>query len=67
MEVLFEGGVVLPQAKDWLKSSLLRLKANAALIVANMARSGKYLMCGISVCTHSYSGVLPHFYLIDID
>lgn len=42
MEILYEEGNTLLQAQEWLKSSLQLHMANAALIVANMARSGKH-------------------------
>lgn len=43
MEVLFEDGNLLRIAKEWLTDSSSQLRmANASLIIANMARSGKY-------------------------
>ena len=41
MEKLHEAGFVLSRAREWLQSSEQQFMANAALIVANFARSGK--------------------------
>lgn len=59
MEALFNDGETLAIAKGWLEgthsSSQLRM-ANAALIIANLARSGEYLcplVCSrVRTCAH---------------
>ncbi len=42
MAKLYESGALLLKAKEWLQSSEQRHLANAAIIVANFARSGKF-------------------------
>ena len=42
MEALFKDGEALAVAKMWLEGTSQLRMANAALIIANLARSGKY-------------------------
>lgn len=50
MEALFEDGEVLRVAKGWLEGTAQLRMANAALIIANLARSGKEHTTMVYVC-----------------
>ena len=60
MKMLFDDGEILIVAKEWLESPAQTKMANASLMIANFARSGKciYTCTYVSTNIHVTLGII---------